>query len=288
MYVVTGATGALGRLAVEALLERVPAEQVRATGRRVETLDDLAARGVDVRRADYDDPASLAAAFEGATRVLFVSGSDAGARLDQHRRRRRRPGRRGRRAGRLHQHPVRADLGHGPRAPSTRPPSGCSPTRACPTVLLRNGWYVENFLAGLATDLEHGMVGASGDGRFGAATRADYAEAAAVALTGGAAAGDVLELGGPGFTRAELAAEIARAAGREVTYTDLSVAGLTEALVAAGLPEGFAGVLADSDRGAAAGWLEAPGDDLARLLGRPATPWAEVVGAAVREVVAPV
>ncbi len=155
-------------------------------------------------------------------------------------------------------------------------------------MLLRNGWYVENFLAGLAADLEHGMVGASGDGRFDAATRADYAEVAAAALTGGAAAGDVLELGGPGFTRAELAAEIGRAAGREVPYTDLPVAGFTEALVAAGLPRDVAAVLADSDRGTAAGWLAAPGDDLARLLGRPATPWTEVVAAAVREVVAPV
>ena len=54
VYVVTGATGALGRLAVEALLERVPAEQVGATGRRVETLDDFAVYGVDVRRGDYD------------------------------------------------------------------------------------------------------------------------------------------------------------------------------------------------------------------------------------------
>jgi NAD(P)H dehydrogenase (quinone) len=87
---------------------------------------------------------------------------------------------------------------------------------------------------------------------------------------------------------AKLAAEISRAAGRGTSYTDLSVDGLTEALVAAGLPQGFAAVLADSDRGAAAGWLTASGDDLARLLGRPATPWTEVVDAAVREVVAPV
>ena len=287
MYVVTGATGALGRLAVEALLERVPAEQIRATGRRVETLDDLAVRGVEVRRADYDDPASLAAALDGASRVLFVSGSDAGARLEQHRR--------------VVDALATADaelVGYTSILDAQRSDLVLAAEHATtermladagvPHVLLRNGWYLENFLAGLAGDLEHGMVGVSGDGRFGAATRADYAEAAVVTLTGGASAGDVLELGGPGFTRAELAAEIARAAGREVTYTDLPVAGLTETLVAAGLPEGFAAVLADSDRGAAAGWLEAPGDDLARLLGRPATPWAEVVRAAVREVAAPV
>jgi NAD(P)H dehydrogenase (quinone) len=287
VYVVTGATGALGRLVVEALLERVPAAEIRATGRRVERLDDLAARGVDVRRADYDDPASLAEAFAGATRVLFVSGSDAGARLEQHRR--------------VVEALAAADVElvaytsilHAHTSDMVLATEHSATERmladaGVPHVVLRNGWYTENFLAGLAGVLEHGMVGASGDGRFDAATRADYAAATVAALTGAAAAGEVLELGGPGFTRAELAAEIGRVAGREVPYTDLSVDGFRDALVAAGLPEGFAAVLADSDRGAAAGWLTAPGDDLARLLGRPATPWTEVLEAAVRDVVAPV
>ena len=287
MYVVTGATGALGRLAVEALLDRVPADQVRATGRRVETLDDLAVRGVDVRRADYDDPASLAAAFEGATRVLFVSGSEVGRRLEQHRA--------------VVEALAAADVElvaytsilHAQTSELLLATEHAATERmlaeaGVPHVLLRNGWYVENFLANVAADLEHGVVGASGDGRFDAATRADYAEAAAVALAGGAVPGDVLELGAPGFTRAELAAAFSRAAGRAVTATDLSASGFTEALLGAGLPAELAAVLADSDHGAAAGWLTVPGDDLARLLGRPATPWTEVVDAAVREVVGPV
>ena len=286
MYVVTGATGALGRLAVEALLERVPAAEIRATGRRVETLDDLAVRGVDVRRADYADPASLAAALGGATRVLFVSGSEVGSRVEQH--------------GAVVEALAAADVElvaytsilYAETSDLVLAREHAVTERLLadarvPTVLLRNGWYTENFLRDVAGELERGMIGASGDGRFGAATRADYATAAVAALTGGAA-GDVFELGGPGFTRAELAAEISRAAGREVSYTDLSVAAFTEALVGAGLPPLFAEVLADSDRGAAAGWLAAPGDDLARLLGRPVTPWTEVVDAAVRDVVTPV
>lgn len=282
MYVITGATGALGRLAVEALLDRVPAAQVRATGRRVEALDDLADRGVDVRRADYADPASLSAALADATRVLFVSGSEVGARIPQHRAV----------VDALAGvdglelvaytsilHAQRSDLVlAGEHAGTERMLAAAG----LPTVLLRNGWYVENFLAALPATVEHGMVGASGDGRFDAATRADYAEAAVAALTGGAAAGDVLELGAPGFTRAELAAVIGRAAGRPVTYTDLPVEQYIAALVGAGVPEGFAGVLADSDRGAAAGLLAAPGDDLTRVLGRPAQPWAQVVEQAVR------
>lgn len=283
MYVVTGATGALGRLAVEALLERVPAERIRATGRRVEVLDDLAARGVDVRFSDYADPASLRTAFDGATRVLFVSGNEVGERLPQHRNV----------ADALTSAEVElvaytsildaqgSDLVlAGEHAETERMLLGAG----LPTVLLRNGWYVENFTATLAAELEHGMVGASGDGRFDAATRGDYAEVAAVALTGGASAGDVLELGGPGFTRAELAAEIGRVAGREVPYTDLPVEDLTATLLTAGVPEGFAAVLADSDRGAAQGRLATSSDDLTRLLGRRATPWREVVDEAVQRV----
>ena len=84
--VVTGATGHLGRLAVEALLARgVPADQIVATGRRIEALADLQERGVTVRRADYTDPESLRAAFAGAEKLLLVSGSEIGQRVPQHR-----------------------------------------------------------------------------------------------------------------------------------------------------------------------------------------------------------
>ena len=83
--VVTGATGQLGRLVVQALLQRgVPAEQIIATGRRTEVLGDLADRGVVVRRADFNDEASLPEAFAGADKLLLVSGSQAGQRVRQH------------------------------------------------------------------------------------------------------------------------------------------------------------------------------------------------------------
>src|SRR5919112_468706 len=83
--VVTGATGHLGRLVVEALLDRgVPAGRIVATGRRTETLADLAERGVVVRRADFDDAASLREAFTGAEKLLLVSGSEVGQRARQH------------------------------------------------------------------------------------------------------------------------------------------------------------------------------------------------------------
>jgi len=84
--IVTGATGQFGRLAIEALLRRgVPADQVVAVGRNVAGIADLAERGVAVRRADYNDPDSLRTAFAGAEKLLFVSGSEAGQRVAQHR-----------------------------------------------------------------------------------------------------------------------------------------------------------------------------------------------------------
>src|SRR6201996_479408 len=74
--VVTGATGQLGRLTVEALLRRgVPAPDIVATGRDVTGIKDLAEQGAVVRRADFADPDSLAAAFAGADKLLLISAS---------------------------------------------------------------------------------------------------------------------------------------------------------------------------------------------------------------------
>src|SRR4051812_21540158 len=84
--VVTGATGQLGRLTVEALLARgVPAAEIVATGRDLDKIADLAARGVTVRKADFDDPATLKDAFADADKILLVSGSEPGKRIPQHR-----------------------------------------------------------------------------------------------------------------------------------------------------------------------------------------------------------
>lgn len=84
--VVTGATGQLGRLVVEELLERnVPAGQIVAAGRNVGRLEDFARRGVQTRAIDFDDPDSLRPAFADADKVLLVSGTATGKRVAQHR-----------------------------------------------------------------------------------------------------------------------------------------------------------------------------------------------------------
>jgi NAD(P)H dehydrogenase (quinone) len=279
--VVTGATGHLGRLAVEALVERgVPAADVVATGRRTETLADLAERGVVVRTADYDDEASLEEALAGADRLLLVSGSEVGQRVRQH----------GnaiaaaRAAGVgfiAYTSIAHADTSTLLLAEEHRATEQLLAEAGVPHALLRNSWYTENYTAQLPVYLEHGIAGAAGDGAVSAATRADYAAAAAAVVATDGHAGAVYELGGAPFTMAELAQVVSSATGRTVTYTDLPVEQYQRVLVAAGLPEPAAAVFADGDRGVAAGELLVEGDDLARLLGRAPTSLPEAVAAAV-------
>ena len=281
--VVTGATGQLGRLVVEALLQRgVPAEQIIATGRRTEVLGDLADRGVVVRRTDFNDEASLPEAFAGADKLLLVSGSQAGQRVRQHAN----AINAAKAAGvRLiaYTSGVRADTSTLLAMQDHRATEQLLAEAGVPHALLRNCWYLENYTGQLPVYLERGIVGAAGTGKVSAAIRADYAGAAAAVLAGEGHAGAVYELGGEPFTIAELAEVISVATGRTVTYTDLPPEQYQAVLVAAGLPEEMAAMVADSDRGVAAGELLVEGDDLKRLLGRAPTPLADAVAAAVAE-----
>lgn len=279
--VVTGATGHLGRLIVESLLRRgVPAGEIVALGRDTGKLADLAGRGVVTRRADYTDPASLRAAFAGAEKLMFVSGSEVGQRETQHRNvvaAAREAG-----VGLV----VYTSIANADRSSMILAGEHLATEReiaaaGLPYVILRNGWYLENYTDQLPTYLQYGVTGAAGDGRVSAATRADFAEAAAAALTGAGEAGRVYELGGEAFTLTELAEELSRQTGRSVGYTDLPTEKYAEVLGGAGVPAGFAAILADSDRGLSQGELYVEGDDLAKLIGRRPTTLAEALRAAL-------
>ena len=279
--VVTGATGKLGRLVVESLLSRgVPAGEIVAIGRDVATIDDLGVRGVVVRRADYEDPRSLRAALAGAEKALLISASEVGRRLHQHRNLVEAAKATG--AGLLvYTSAPNAGTAGYTIAVDHRATEELITASGLPYVILRNGWYLENYALQIPTFLEYGIAGSAGDGRISAATRADLAEAAAAALTTGGHEGRVYELGGEPFTLAELAAEISRQSGRGVTYTDLPEEEYAKLLTGAGVPEGFAAVLADSDVGASRGELYADRADLEKLLGRPVTPLADLIRAAL-------
>jgi NAD(P)H dehydrogenase (quinone) len=149
--------------------------------------------------------------------------------------------------------------------------------------VLRNGWYTENFTGALGAAVQHGAIlGAAGEGRVSSAARKDYAEAIAVTALDGAHSGKVYELAGDAaHTGAELAAAVAKASGKPVGYVSLPEAEYAKALEGFGLPAGFAAVLADSDAQAAKGALYDDSRTLSRLIGRPTTPMAETVAAAL-------
>lgn len=278
VYAVTGATGGLGGDAVRALIGRsvAPADIV-AVVRDIDKASELTDAGVAVRVADYADRDALEAAFAGVDRLLFVSGSEVGQRLPQH----------------TNVIDAAVSAGVGLVAYTSILRADTSPLQLAgehlateklladsglPVVLLRNGWYSENYLASAPAAIESGVFyGSAGEGEIAPASRADYAEAAAAALIS-AAAGQVFELAGPQhLSYADIAATLTEVSGTPVRYEDLPESDYAAALVGAGVPAPFAGVLANSDAGVALGALDSDSTDLVDLLGRPATGFRDVV-----------
>ena len=283
MIVVTGASGQLGRLVIQSLLAKVPASQIIAAVRQPARATDLAALGVQVRQADYTQAATLDAAFKGASKLLLISSSELGQRAAQHQN----VIEAAKRAGvsllayTSILHADRSPLGLAGEHVQTEALLKAS---GLPYVLLRNGWYTENYLASVPPALQHGaFIGSAGEGRISSAARADYAEAAAVVLTQADPAGKVYELAGDSaYTLADLAAELSRQSGKTIPYVNLSEADFKAALLGAGLPEPVAALLADSDVGASKGGLFDEQHQLSQLIGRPTTPLATLLKAALQ------
>ncbi len=282
MIVITGATGQLGRLVISSLLARTAAANIAVAVRSVDKAADLAALGVQVRQADYDDAASLDTAFRGASKILLISSNDIGRRAQQHQN----VIDAAKRAGvalLAYTSVLRADTSVLGLAGEHRATEAAIRASGLPFTLLRNGWYLENYSEHLQAVLAHGVVmGCAGDGRVAAAARADYAAAAAAVLLSAEAPAQVYELAGEqAFTMTELAAEVARQSGQAVVYQDMAQRDYKAALIGVGVPEGFAELLADSDAGLAQGALEGSGAELRALIGRPTTTLAQAVRAAL-------
>ncbi|KOG49803.1 SDR family oxidoreductase [Streptomyces decoyicus] len=282
--VVTGATGALGRLVIEELLKRTAPDEIVAVARDRAKAAGLAARGVGVEVADYSRPETLQGVFASGDRVLFISGNEAGRRLTQHRA----VIDAAREAG-VALLAYTSVLG-GPAATFSIAEEHVATEQALlasgvPYCLLRNGWYHENYTGALATTLRTGaVVGSAGQGRVATAARRDYAEAAAVVLTGSGHENSVYELSGDtAWTMAEYAAEVSRQTGRTIPYRDLPQERYVALMVEAGVPALGAQMVADADAGIARGELAATPGELAGLLGRPTTPLAEAITEALKE-----
>lgn len=270
---VTAASGHLGRLVVDALLERgIAASEIVAGVRTPAKVDDLAARGVGVVELDYSRPETLAPAFRGVDRVLLISGTDAD-RVSGHRN----VIDAAREAGverLVYTSAPRVDevdyaLGADHKATEEAiAASGLSAT------VLRHNWYTENYLDAVARAADTGeIVAAAGEARVASASRRDYAEAAAIALTTDDLAGRTLEVGGDvAWTYDELAEAATEVLGRPVTYVAVTTEQLTAGLQQAGLDAGTAAFVAGIDDAIARGALSQTDGTLSRLIGRPTTP----------------
>lgn len=282
MIIVTGATGQLGRLVIASLLKTTPAAQIVAAVRDVAKAADLAAQGVQVRRADYNDAASLDSAFAGATKVLLISSNELGQRVPQHRAvidaaARAKVGLF------VYTSVLHADSSQLSLAAEHLETEALIRASGLAYSLLRNGWYVENYTAGLGGALAHGaLAGAAGEGRIAAAARADYADAAAAVLASAGPVEHVYELAGDhAFTLAELAAEVSRQSGKQVPFHNLPQIEYQEMLLGLGLPAPLAELIADADAAAAKGALDDSGRALSKLIGRPTITLADAVKAAL-------
>lgn len=274
--VVTGATGHLGHLVVEKLLDRgIAAEEVVATGRNLDKVADLAARGVRTARLDYADPRLDGVAGPGDT-LLLVSGSEAGNRVELH--------------GNVIEAAAKAGVARivytsAPKATDTTlvlaPEHAATEellrTSGVPFTVLRNNWYIENYATSMPQILATGEVlGSTGTGRVASATRADYAEATAVVLTTAGHENAVYELSGDtAWDFAEFAAGLSGLLGREITYRSVSPEEHLAALTAAGLDEATAGFVVALDGNIRDGELDLVATDLSRLTGHPTTPLAD-------------
>jgi NAD(P)H dehydrogenase (quinone) len=235
-----------------------------------------------VRRADFDDVASLDTAFAGAEKVLVVSGTDFGRRPAQHAA----AAAAAQRAGAglvVYTSAPHADTTTMLLAGEHRATEEAIRALGVPFTFLRNSWYFENYTAQLPTYLEHGaVVGAAGDGPISGAARADFAAAAAAVLTTEGHENAVYELGGePPFTLGQLADGVSKAADRQLVYRDVPAEELQKILAGAGVPEPMAAVLADVDQHIARGALFTDSGDLTRLIGRPTTSLEDAVAAAL-------
>ena len=278
MIAVTGATGKLGRHVIDSLLNVVPANEVIAAVRDVEKAQDFAARGVQVRPADYTRPETLRAAFAGADKVLLISSNDVGNRFAQHQA----VIDAAKDAGvtlLAYTSILNADTSTLKLATDHKATEEAIRASGLPFVFLRNGWYLENYTEALAPALEQGTIlGAAENGRFAAAARTDYADAAVAVLTNSGHENKVYELAGDAsFTLAELAAEASRQSGKTVTYTNLPEEQWAQTLESFGLPASFAAILADADVQAARGQLDSTSRDLSTLIGRRTTPLADAI-----------
>lgn len=281
-YGVTGATGLLGRLVIEGLLETQAPGNIIAIVRDETKAADLAERGVRVRVASYDDRPALDAALSGIDKLLLISGNEVGKRIPQHKN----VIDAAKSAGVKHvvyTSAPKATTSELVLAPEHKATEEYLAGSGLTYTILRNCWYTENYVRTVEMAGQTGViVAAVGDGRVASATRADFAAAAVAVLLGEGHENKVYELSGDyAWDFNELAAAASEIIGRPVVYEPVDGPTLIERMTAVGAERPGAEFAAALDANIAAGLLSEVTGELSALIGRPTTPLKEGLKAAL-------
>lgn len=272
MIAITGATGKLGHHVLKELIKKVPAQQITALVRNPQKAQDIQALGVQLRQADYDQPATLTEALKGVDKLLLISSSEVGKREAQHK-----AILAAAVANKIkhifYTSILKADSSKMGLAKEHLATENAIKASGIPYTFLRNGWYLENHTENMASALETGVIlGAAGDGLFSSASRLDYALAAVKTLTTEGHENKIYELAGStSFTLTDYAQALSKKANKTISYKDMPEAEFAQTLVSFGVPQVFATLLANSDTGAKNGELHSDAKDLEVLIGRKTT-----------------
>jgi len=277
---ITGATGQLGRLVVAQLKTKVPAGDIVAIVRSPAKAADL---GVAAREADYAKPATLEAALKDIDTLLLISSSEVGQREAQHKAiidaAKKNGVKRIVYTSILHADTSTIDL-----ADEHRATEADIKASGIPYTFLRNGWYTENYAAGIQGAVAGGaLYGSAGSGRISSAARGDYAAAAVAVLATPGHDGKVYELAGDiAYTLTDLAAEISKQTGKTIPYQNVSVGDYAKGLASHGVPQPFADMIAGWEVPISQGALFDDSKTMSTLTGKPTTPFAETVKAILK------
>jgi NAD(P)H dehydrogenase (quinone) len=277
---VTGATGHLGRLVIEKLKERISSGNIVALARSPQKAAEL---GVEAREFDYNKPDNLANALKGIDNLLLISANEFGERIRQHKN----VIEAAKKAGVkwiVYTSILHADTSTISLAGEHFATEKALKESGIQYTLLRNSWYTENYTGSVKGAVAGGaFLGSAGNGKISSAVRADFAEAAAVVITGQNHQGKIYELAGDqDYTLADLAAEISRQTGKDIPYRNLPENEYAGILTSFGLPEGIAHAIAGWDVSASRGDLFDNSHQLSKLTGKPTTPLSKAVGDALK------
>jgi NAD(P)H dehydrogenase (quinone) len=278
MIAITGATGNLGNLVIEHLLNKgVDPKSIIAVVRNKNKAEKLTQLGLVVREGDYNNKESLKTALSGVEKLLLISSSEVGQRISQHQN--------VLEAAKESKVPfiaytsiLKADTSKMQLAREHVETENMIKNSNIKYAILRNSWYIENYTEQLKNYLQFGAIaGSTQNAKLSPATRSDYALAAATVLIQTPNENKIYELAGKSITLTELAETISQKFDKNVVYHDMPEQNYKEMLVGVGLPLPLAQVLADSDVGIARGELFSDKNDLEILLGRPANTIAQVL-----------